>query len=138
MNDVPCVVDRVPRERPDDGPTRTGTFFGGAIREQLLAFGCVEDSRRTMDPPARLDALEDSVLVVGLDLDAFQARQRQQECVVGFGQQTADESDRGVVAERENDDGLVSRGWFAVSLERQPENRDLTVAAAQLGVERRR
>jgi hypothetical protein len=103
----------------------------------LLAFLVVEDSGGAVHPPAGLGVLEDPASLVRLDLDALETGQREQQRVACLSQQTADERGRGLVAEGEDDGGVVALGWFALGLEREPQHRHLPVPPAYFGVQPR-
>lgn len=74
-------------------------------------------------------------LARGLDDDLAQPGQGQQQGVVDAREQPLDEVLGGGVAQREYDDGVVAVGGGALGGQRQAQQRDVAVAAAQLVAE---
>ena len=70
--------------------------------------------------------------VRGLDDDLGQARQREEQRVVDAVEQAAHQVLRGAVAQRQHHDGVVALGGGALGGQRQPQQRYVSVAAAQL------
>ena len=75
--------------------------------------------------------------VGGLDDDLVEAGQRQQQRVVDAVEQPLHQVLGGAVAQRQDDDGVVTVGRGALGGQRQPEQRYVSVAAAQFVAEAR-
>lgn len=80
---------------------------------------------------AVLGAVQRPHPVRGVDDDLFEAGQRQEQRVVDGGEQPADEILGDAVAQRQDDDRVVPVRRGALGRQREPEQRYVTVAAAE-------
>ena len=138
---------RVHRDRPGHRPDRAQPLLHRAVGEQVGG----ERSAGGVDPPAGGSSagavLDQHVAVVeltarqrpcaggGFDDHLGQAGQREQQRVVHGGEQTDRQVLGGAVAQRQDDDRVVRVRGAALRGERQPQQRDMAVPAAQLLVQ---
>lgn len=97
----------------------------------------MESARGVVDVRVRalLRAPQRAYTVGGFDDDLVEARQGEQQRVVDPVEQPAHEVLGDAVAERQDDDGVVAVGRRALGGQRQPEQRHVSVAAAQFVAE---
>lgn len=129
---------------PGEGPVRPQPLLDGPVGEQLRGERPVR-GRRT--PPGRtvsrvrhdgedaVGAAADRPGRVRLDDDLLQPGEGEEEGVVDGVQEALGEVGRGGVAQGEDDDGVVRVRGGALGGEREPQERDMAVAAADLVAE---
>lgn len=136
---------RVHGDGPGDRPVRAQPFLAGPVGEQRGLDGAVvgdgAPAVRTVcgvldvDVRAVLRAAQRPHGVRGFDHDLVEPAQGEQEGVVDRVEQPDHEVLGATVAQREDDDGVVPVGCGALGGQREPQQRYVAVAAAELVAE---